>query len=294
MQAGTATLQKTTVHISPSCMPLFAARAHARGRELATSVLTFSSLWPSPLESESIQRSVPTMSILGYVACMHRQRGPGRQPVAQYMFHNLERHHQLSLRHYSTTGCSPRCWPCFSNLPTMGKKEKVRHKVIQFPQLIRARPDADHENIVTHTHTHTHTHAAIGPVGFPRPSLRMAISHRPPPPLPLGESPREPAGLLNGCFFSVYRRGRAARCCCRCPFNSTHGMILDRNNSDLCTHTQVRTPTQTHTLNVRSCDYYAAVPLLCLRTCGGVRADPRGLYAGLFGFPRSAEQMQPS
>jgi hypothetical protein len=38
----------------------------------------------------------------------------------------------------------------------MGKKEKVRHKVIQFPQLIRARPDADHENIVTHTHTHTH------------------------------------------------------------------------------------------------------------------------------------------
>lgn len=65
------TFDQILVYISPSYLPHFAARVYTRGRELATSILTFQSPWSFPLESGWIQRSVLHRPILRYVAYMH-------------------------------------------------------------------------------------------------------------------------------------------------------------------------------------------------------------------------------
>lgn len=52
MQVGMPSHQRTTIDISRSCIPIFATRDYARGRELATPILTFQGCRPILLESE--------------------------------------------------------------------------------------------------------------------------------------------------------------------------------------------------------------------------------------------------
>jgi hypothetical protein len=155
------------------------------------------------------------------------------------------------------------------------RKGQKKKGSTQLPELIQAKPDADQ------------------PVGLPSPSLCMANS-LPSPPLPFfffslrlgespGESPRETVGLVNGCFFSAHRRRRAAPAAVVSiahPINLQHHTRLTQAQfgsprllSPTLSH-QISLPhTHTHIHNGRSSDDYAVVPFLCLRTCGGLRAD---------------------
>lgn len=141
------------------------------------------------------------------------------------------------------------------------------------------------------TRRHRHTHARYrgwntppsGPVGFPSPfpshghlplfsCLALVIHQENPPGLSMVAS-----------SWSIAEDGPSHSC--RWFPSNQPAVRYWTDTSRFSTHTHTHTHIRLHARNVRSCDHYAAVPLLCLRTCGGLPADPRGAcMQGFFAF----------